>query len=70
MSLFIEKGSWRLPPAVSVLLTLAFVAVTGLWLFFPQIVRNGIDEGVIEEYFMFMDFVKSSVATPLVVRRY
>ncbi|CAI9088305.1 OLC1v1022605C1 [Oldenlandia corymbosa var. corymbosa] len=44
-----KKVSWRLHRVVSRPLTIGFVGVTGAWLFFPQIVRNGLDLKVINE---------------------
>lgn len=35
---------WRLHRAVSGPLTLLFVALTAVWLFFPQFIRNGVDQ--------------------------
>ncbi|XP_022717899.1 probable long-chain-alcohol O-fatty-acyltransferase 5 [Durio zibethinus] len=49
---------WRLHRAVSGPLALGFVAVTGVWLFFPQLLRSRADEKVIGEYNMLVDFVK------------
>ncbi|KAK2987060.1 hypothetical protein RJ640_004786 [Escallonia rubra] len=43
-------GRWRLHRAVSGLLTVGFVAVTGVWLFLPQVMRNGVDQKAIKEY--------------------
>ncbi|XVF77326.1 hypothetical protein PTKIN_Ptkin14bG0034100 [Pterospermum kingtungense] len=48
----------RLHRVVSGPLALGFVAVTGVWLFFPQLVRNGVDDKVIGEYMMLVEFVK------------
>ncbi|KAL6841451.1 hypothetical protein ACP4OV_028728 [Aristida adscensionis] len=42
-------GWWRPPPPAAVSLTLAFVAGTGFWLFFPAMVRGGLDEMVLQE---------------------
>lgn len=53
------RRRWRLPRLVSWLLTLAFLAVTGKWLFFPQLLRNGVDVKAIGEYAILVDFVKS-----------
>ncbi|XP_051135812.1 long-chain-alcohol O-fatty-acyltransferase-like [Andrographis paniculata] len=50
-------GRWRLPTAVSRLLTLGFVAVTGWWLFFPQVVRSGVDLKAIGEYRILVRFI-------------
>ncbi|CAN6238058.1 unnamed protein product [Urochloa humidicola] len=40
---------WRPPRAAAVPLTLAFVAGTGFWLFFPAMVKGGLDEMVLQE---------------------
>lgn len=48
----------RLHRAVSGPLALGFVAVTGVWLFFPQLVRNKVDDKAIGEYVKLVDFVK------------
>lgn len=37
-------------PAVSAAMTLGFVSVTGFWLFFPPVMRNGSDERALKEY--------------------
>ncbi|KAG6411719.1 hypothetical protein SASPL_129803 [Salvia splendens] len=42
---FAGKGRWRLPGFVAV----AFVIGTSFWLFFPPVMRNGVDVRVIEE---------------------
>ncbi|XP_050386678.1 probable long-chain-alcohol O-fatty-acyltransferase 5 [Argentina anserina] len=54
-------GRWRLHPVVSRLLTLVFLAVTGNWLFFPQLLRNGVDTKAIQEYATMVDFVKANL---------
>lgn len=53
----------RLPRVVSGILTLGFVVVTGYWLFFPQIVRSGTDEKVIQEYSALVCFLKDKSTT-------
>ncbi|XP_058782226.1 probable long-chain-alcohol O-fatty-acyltransferase 5 [Vicia villosa] len=55
------RRGWRLHRAVSGLITVAFLAVTGNWLFFPQLLRNGVDRKGIEEYEVIMDFVKDKL---------
>ncbi|KAJ1276080.1 hypothetical protein BS78_05G186800 [Paspalum vaginatum] len=40
---------WRPPRAAAVPLTLAFVAGTAFWLFFPAMVKGGLDEMVLRE---------------------
>lgn len=52
------RGRWKPRAAVSRPVIAVFVAVTGYWLFFPQFVRCGIDEKLVGEYLMFVDFVK------------
>lgn len=54
-------GQFRLHRVVSGLLTIGFVGVTGVWLFLPQILRNGVDVKVISEYPVMIDFVKQNV---------
>ncbi|PUZ75621.1 hypothetical protein GQ55_1G196700 [Panicum hallii var. hallii] len=44
-----HAGWWRPPRAAAVTLTLAFVAGTGFWLFFPAMVKGGLDEMVLQE---------------------
>ncbi|MED6118457.1 hypothetical protein PIB30_002709 [Stylosanthes scabra] len=61
----IRRG-WRLHRVVSGPLTLAFLAVTGNWLFFPQLVRNGVDRKAIREYAILVDFVRSKLPVDLV----
>ncbi|KAK4275384.1 hypothetical protein QN277_018476 [Acacia crassicarpa] len=52
------RRGWRLHRVVSGLLTLLFLAATGEWLFFPQLIRNGVDSKAIKEYSIMVDFVK------------
>ncbi|CAK7326937.1 unnamed protein product [Dovyalis caffra] len=52
------RSRWQLHWAVSGPLTVGFVVVTAMWLFFPPIVRTGADERAIEECKMFLNFVK------------
>ncbi|XP_012070952.2 LOW QUALITY PROTEIN: probable long-chain-alcohol O-fatty-acyltransferase 5 [Jatropha curcas] len=59
----VVKDRWRLHPVVSGALTIVFVAVTGLWLFFPQLTRNGVDTKVIKELSIVVDFVKHNLST-------
>lgn len=44
-----HAGWWRPPRAAAVPLTLAFVAGTGFWLFFPAMIKAGLDEMVLHE---------------------
>ena len=50
---------FRLHRAVSGLFTVVFVAVTGVWLFLPQILRNGMDIKAIDEYYILVNFLRS-----------
>ncbi|XP_061360958.1 probable long-chain-alcohol O-fatty-acyltransferase 5 [Gastrolobium bilobum] len=52
---------WRLHCAVSGPLTVAFLAVSGKWLFFPQLLRNGVDMKAIGEYAILVNFLKSKL---------
>ena len=54
-------SKWRLHRAISGPLTLGFVIVTGIWLFFPQIFRNELHETAIDEYPIMVDFFKRNV---------
>jgi hypothetical protein len=58
-------NKWRLHGAVSGPLTIGFLAVTGVWLFFPQLLRNGVDERVIKECSILVDFVKANLPLSL-----
>ncbi|KAL5699554.1 hypothetical protein ACHQM5_030437 [Ranunculus cassubicifolius] len=49
---------WRLHPVISGLLTIGFVAGTGFWLFFPQIVRYEVDARAIREYGIFFKLAR------------
>ncbi|XP_059290790.1 long-chain-alcohol O-fatty-acyltransferase-like [Lycium ferocissimum] len=51
-------GGWQINRVVSGVLTLGFVAWTGDWLFFPQIIRNGLDQKAINEYYVLVGFFK------------
>ncbi|KAK9080685.1 hypothetical protein SSX86_000443 [Deinandra increscens subsp. villosa] len=53
------NGRWNLHRAVSGPLTVAFVAVTGVWLFLPQILRNGVDLRAINEYSIMVNFLRA-----------
>ncbi|XP_077229835.1 putative long-chain-alcohol O-fatty-acyltransferase 5 [Tasmannia lanceolata] len=56
----LKTGTCRFPVFVSRVLTIGFVAVTGFWLFFPQIVRIGADDVVVEECSVFLLFVEEN----------
>ncbi|XP_044495204.1 probable long-chain-alcohol O-fatty-acyltransferase 7 [Mangifera indica] len=49
---------WQLHPVVTGPLVV-FVAVTSVWLFWPQLLRNGVDGRAIREFFCTIDFVKN-----------
>lgn len=49
---------WRLPAAVSCPLTVAYVAVTGLWLFFPALLRCDAEAKAWRETVAVVEFVK------------
>ena len=55
------RRGWRLHRMLSGPLTVAFLVVTGNWLFFPQLLRNGVVEKAIGEYAIMVDFVKSKL---------
>lgn len=53
---------WRPPHrALSGLAALAFVSVTGVWLFFPQLLRNNVHERAISECLLVIDFAKRNL---------
>ncbi|XP_047341902.1 long-chain-alcohol O-fatty-acyltransferase-like [Impatiens glandulifera] len=54
-------GRLRLPEFVSVMMTCLFLAVTGNWLFFPQLLRNDVDIKAIDEYPIMVNFVKDKI---------
>lgn len=56
---------WQLTPAVSRLLTVGFVFVTGVRLFAPQLVRSGVLERYKYEEVLFVDFIKQKFITLL-----
>ncbi|KAL9319860.1 hypothetical protein ACSQ67_011699 [Phaseolus vulgaris] len=55
------RRGWRLHGVVSGPLVLAFLAASGSWLFFPQLLRNGVDGKAIEEYATLVNFIKSKL---------
>ncbi|KAI4307936.1 hypothetical protein L6164_031060 [Bauhinia variegata] len=56
----VHRG-WRLHRLVSRPLTVAFLVITGEWLFFPQLLRNGVDRRTIREYAIMVELVKSKL---------
>ncbi|CAJ1964013.1 unnamed protein product [Sphenostylis stenocarpa] len=55
------RRGWRLNGVVSGPFVVAFLVVTGRWLFFPQLLRNGVDRKAIEESATLVDFIKSKL---------
>ncbi|XP_044474167.1 probable long-chain-alcohol O-fatty-acyltransferase 5 [Mangifera indica] len=49
---------WQLPPLVSRLCTVAFLAVTGIWLFLPQPLRSNMEEKGLGELLVLIDCIK------------
>ncbi|XP_044473169.1 LOW QUALITY PROTEIN: probable long-chain-alcohol O-fatty-acyltransferase 5 [Mangifera indica] len=49
---------WQLPPLVSRVCTVAFVVVTGIWLFFPQPLRSNTVEKAVGELLALVDYIK------------
>ncbi|XVF03731.1 hypothetical protein REPUB_Repub05bG0019100 [Reevesia pubescens] len=56
----VETKKFRLHKAISGPLALANIAVTAGWLSYTQLLRNGIDDKLIEEFNMFLEFLKGS----------
>ncbi|KAI9115735.1 hypothetical protein K1719_013404 [Acacia pycnantha] len=54
------RRGWRHRVVLEPLMVL-FLVVTGQWLLFPQLIRNGVDRKVIKEYSITVDFVKSKL---------
>ncbi|TYH30427.1 hypothetical protein ES288_A01G094300v1 [Gossypium darwinii] len=52
------SGKAQLHWAVSTPLTVGFVVATGMWLFFPPVLRTGAVEKAIEEFKVLLDFAK------------
>ncbi|XP_049412622.1 probable long-chain-alcohol O-fatty-acyltransferase 5 [Solanum stenotomum] len=55
------KDTLQLPGLVSGLLTVGFVVVTAFGLFFPPIIRSGVDESILEEVGFCFDFLKDKM---------
>lgn len=51
-------AKWRLPRVLTVLMTVTFVMVTASWLFFPQLLRDGVVKKALEEYAAAGEFLK------------
>ncbi|KAL3821084.1 hypothetical protein ACJIZ3_006989 [Penstemon smallii] len=54
-------GGLRMHRAVSGVVTLGFLVVTGGWLFFPQIIRNELDLKAINEYSILVNFISDKL---------
>lgn len=46
----VMTDKWRLHRAVSTPLTIGFLVGTSVWLFFPQLLRNGVYDKAIRKY--------------------
>jgi len=53
---------WRLHGLVSRPLLISFLAITANWLFFPQLLRNGLDTKATEEYAILIEAFKSKLS--------
>ncbi|XP_047342090.1 long-chain-alcohol O-fatty-acyltransferase-like [Impatiens glandulifera] len=58
-------GRRELPEMVLVVLTVGFVVATSFWLFFPPIINSGADTKVLDEFSMFVGYVKNIVPSQL-----
>ncbi|XP_027933423.1 probable long-chain-alcohol O-fatty-acyltransferase 5 [Vigna unguiculata] len=58
---------WRLHGLVSGPLVISFLAITANWLFFPQLLRNGVDTKATEEYALLIEIFKSKFSFQSVV---
>jgi hypothetical protein len=52
---------WQFHQAVTGPLTVGLVAVTSFWLFFPPVIRNGVDEKIMQEFPIMIDFIKANL---------
>lgn len=52
---------WPLPSYVSIPLTVGFVVSTSFWLFFPPMMKNGLDVKVIDEFMLFLEYIKNKL---------
>ncbi|KAG7037354.1 putative long-chain-alcohol O-fatty-acyltransferase 4, partial [Cucurbita argyrosperma subsp. argyrosperma] len=53
-----RKMRWRVPRVVSGPMTVGFLIATARWLMFPQLIRNGVVESTIGEYYVLVNFMK------------
>ncbi|KAF6170056.1 hypothetical protein GIB67_042861, partial [Kingdonia uniflora] len=56
----VVESRWRLHPAISRVLTIGFMMITGSRLFFPQIIRYCVDERMIQECDHLFRFVRDN----------
>ena len=64
LEVVVKRGlgqKWRLNWAVSGPLTVGFVMVTALWLFFPQVTRNQVDVRATEDIMVFGKYLKDLI---------
>ncbi|KAI9187062.1 hypothetical protein LWI28_023941 [Acer negundo] len=57
----VANRHWRLQRVVLRPLPVVFVAETGAWLFFPVFLRHNVNERIIDEIFILVDFIKNIV---------
>ncbi|KAG8658273.1 probable long-chain-alcohol O-fatty-acyltransferase 1 [Manihot esculenta] len=57
------KDRWQLHRAISGPLAVIFAGVTGFWLFFPQLTRNRVDDQVVWECYILLNFIKHKVSS-------
>ncbi|XP_055823618.1 acyl-CoA--sterol O-acyltransferase 1-like [Solanum dulcamara] len=55
------KDTWRFPGLASGSLAVGFVVVSAFGLFFPPIIRNGVDERILDEVRFCFDFLKDKM---------
>ncbi|KAM7478380.1 hypothetical protein LguiA_026593 [Lonicera macranthoides] len=56
----VAGDKWALSGFISTPLAVGFVVVTGYWLFFPQVLRNGVDVRFFKEFRDIMEFTKKN----------
>lgn len=59
-----EAWRWQLPTAVAIPATVAFVIVTGSWLGLAELLRNPVDEKVIGECSILVEFIWEKMLPP------
>lgn len=58
------NGRRQLPRVVSGPLTIGFVAITGAWLFFPQVIRHRLDVKAIKESYIWLRLLGEKLGVP------